>query len=46
MQGNLNNKILWLLLGFFIAPYGFGLAFIPGFQSIDFPKIIPFVFFK
>ena len=45
MQGNLNNKILWLLLGFFIAPYGFGLAFIPGFQSIDFPKIIPFVFF-
>lgn len=45
MLTNLNNKIRWFLLIFFIAPFGFGLGFIPGFQSIDLPKIIPFVFF-
>jgi hypothetical protein len=45
MLTNLNNKIIWFLLVFFIAPFGVGLAFIPGFQSIDLPKIIPFVFF-
>lgn len=45
MITNLKNKILWLLLIFFISPFGFGLTFIPGLQSLDLPKIIPFLFF-
>ena len=45
MLTNLNNKIRWFLFVFFIAPFGVGLRFIPGFQSMDLPKIIPFVFF-
>ena len=45
MFTNLNNKILWLILVFFIAPYGFGLTSFPGLQSLDLPKIISFVFF-
>ena len=45
MLTNLNNKIIWFLLVFFIAPFGVGLGFITGFQSVDLPKIIPFVFF-
>ena len=45
MLTNFNNKTLWLLLVFFIAPFGFGLTSVPGLQSLDLPKIIPFVFF-
>ena len=45
MIKNLSNKIYFLLLVFFIAPYGFGFSFIPGLQSFDLPKIIPFVLF-
>lgn len=45
MIKNLEKKILWLIAIFFISPYGFGLTFIPGLQSLDLPKIIPLLLF-
>ena len=45
MVKNLEKKILWLIVIFFISPYGFGFTFIPGLQSLDLPKIIPLLFF-
>ena len=44
MINNLTNKVLLLTMLFFLAPYGFGIK-IPGLQSLDFPKLIPFVLF-
>ena len=45
MVKNLEKKILWLIVIFFISPYGLGFTFIPGLQSLDLPKIIPLLFF-
>ena len=45
MVKNLEKKILWLIVIFFISPYGLGFTFIPGLQSLDLPKIIPLLLF-